>query len=136
MTKEDVAAVKIEDHVWVGMRSFISKGLNDTKSPTMDIFKEGDVVIMFHPNSLVQMKAYKEGVKLANISISTHAGKITSKNGQKYVTHNVNGTLHTEKLEVILKGAGVYGDRITRVYRVNNKDTKKYVEKRLEELDL
>ena len=38
MTKDDVASIKIEDHVWIGMRSFIGKGITIGKGSVVAAF--------------------------------------------------------------------------------------------------
>jgi hypothetical protein len=63
----------------------------------------GDIVEMYYPNSSSQEEAIRTG---KGDTYTTHVGHITEKNGVKYVTHNVHGTFHTDKLETLLKRSG------------------------------
>ncbi len=69
----------------------------------------GDIVEMYYPGSDYQTEAIRDG---KDNTVTTHIGHITEKDGVKYVTHNVHGTWHTDKLETLLSRSG------------NNKGTK------------
>ena len=63
----------------------------------------GDIVEMYYPNSGSQKEAIRTG---KGNTYTTHVGHVTEKDGVKYVTHNVHGTWHTDKLDTLLKRSG------------------------------
>ena len=66
----------------------------------------GDIVEMYYPNSSSQEEAIRTG---KGDTYTTHVGHITEKDGVKYVTHNVDGTFHTDKLDTLLRRSGSRG---------------------------
>lgn len=67
--------------------------------------KVGDVVEMYYPGSSSQQDAALFG---RNTS-TTHVGMVSmDDNGNKYVTHNIHGTWHTDPLEKVLKRSDSY----------------------------
>lgn len=63
----------------------------------------GDIVEMYYPGSGSQREAIRTG---KGDTYTTHVGHVTEKDGVKYVTHNVHGTWHTDKLDTLLKRSG------------------------------
>ena len=58
---------------------------------------------MYYPGSGSQREAIRTG---KGDTYTTHVGHVTEKDGVKYVTHNVHGTWHTDKLDTLLKRSG------------------------------
>ena len=60
----------------------------------------GDFVDLFYAGSSYQGEAIANG---KGSNVNSHVGKITEKGGKLYVTHNVNGTWHSDLLDNMLK---------------------------------
>lgn len=76
------------------------KEMNISDKDIVSNAQKGDFVEMWYKNSPNQDKALKESK--GNV-ITTHIGMITEdEKGKKYVTHNVDGTWHTDPLDKAL----------------------------------
>jgi hypothetical protein len=65
----------------------------------------GDVVEMWYKDSGSQEEALSNS---KGNTLTTHSGVVTEKDGVKYVTHNIHGTWHTDKLQDVVNGKRKY----------------------------
>lgn len=76
----------------------------DSKKITNDA-QVGDVVEMWYKDSSSQDEALSNS---KGKTLTTHSGLVSEKDGVKYVTHNIHGTWHTDKLEDVVNGKRKY----------------------------
>jgi hypothetical protein len=76
----------------------------DTQKITNDA-QVGDVVEMWYKDSGSQDEAL---LNSKGNTLTTHSGVVTEKDGVKYVTHNIHGTWHTDKLQDVINGKRKY----------------------------
>jgi hypothetical protein len=76
----------------------------DAKKITNDA-QVGDVVEMWYKDSGSQDEALSNS---KGNTLTTHSGLVSEKDGVKYVTHNIHGTWHTDKLEDVVNGKRKY----------------------------
>jgi hypothetical protein len=115
------------------IRDVIKAQLKSTNSELQSVnFKVGDMVSLYYSDSDYQDEAYEEGVNRKPRLITTHVGQVTEKDGVLYITHNIDGTIHSDKLTDFMSGSGIVKKcQIAAVYDLyldKKKETKKQPE--------
>lgn len=89
-----------------GLRSaLISNRSSQDLDAVLENMRVGDVVEMFYPGSGSQNDAFASG----NEVHTTHIGMVSvDADGNKYVTHNIHGTWHTDDASKLLKRSNGY----------------------------
>lgn len=123
----DVGYKKPKEYSRNLVESSIESAIKESGVPDKSMFAPGQYVELYYKGSNSLQKAFEQGGKTA----TTHTGLVTEdNNGNLFIEHNVNGTIHKDPLDQMINGKK--HSKITRViqpkYQSTTSEESRYVD--------